>query len=1020
MKCRIFIFLSVFWLYFGYSQSIYQKDSLTILADSLIEVGSYKQAITVTEQAVKNHKNASTDYKAYLKAKYHHAKSCDYEFTSYNYYVPDKIITKKVQQHYLDSAFQSAIKARDLLQQMERPDRIFQYKVQSRVYHQTAYLGNWKQALEQAELSHGFFKDTLTAPEKILVNLIYDIGYIYYQLGDYSKSLENYQHSLDLYIETIGENNFDVGLSYHNIAVQYQKLGLRRKELESLLKAESIWESLPEESVQIFLYKCYRNLFFWYSYYGDFDKAEAYVLKRNKLRTLAKNRKTDVFFRNEEEIYEDKLSTMYDLMLHYSRRKDTAQTLSSIENIAKSIEPDKMVFKFETNILSSALKLHASILEHESPEEALYVLDKAIDIQQKYREVFYTKPHEYQQYKIKVLLKAEKFAEANLVLAELNNLKDLTDSNTKFELAILNAKTALGLNDNKNAQVYFDEAFSFLGISDNLSLRTEDEAITELVSFELIEGICEMGDFYMKLYKNGKGTKNLKAATKRYLLASKIYNKLYLGERYNERLYITYNTINERLLHLGSMEAAKDEKLLAQIINSIENNGSKLTWSKFVFNNQRQELGTSDVYINQEENVKAELNYYQNALLKADENSEDKIALWKSKIHELKGDLRNIQDSIKQENNTYYQLNIKSFDIENLQKSLKPEELILKYVMTEKHFYAFQISKHKIDLLPEIDKERALNALKTCLDNLKQRHPDYKRSFKDMHNLLFENVDLKSVRKLTIIPDGALNYFPFEVLLLDKERASVSYASSLLLYQEQKKTTSNFERLHIGAFSASNTQNKLPRASEEINAILKIFDGRIYSNVSKKEFLKNVGDFNILHLAMHSHIDEMHPEFSALNFYGENDNQLFISELYNESLDADLAVLSACDTGSGFYENGEGVISLSRAFSYAGVPSTVVSLWKVDDEATAKIMMYFYKHLKLGETKDEALKNAKLDYLKHTDDDLLKHPYYWSGFVLSGNTDALVEKQNYWIYLTVLPILALGLFRKRLFKFFKK
>ena len=171
---------------------------------------------------------------------------------------------------------------------------------------------------------------------------------------------------------------------------------------------------------------------------------------------------------------------------------------------------------------------------------------------------------------------------------------------------------------------------------------------------------------------------------------------------------------------------------------------------------------------------------------------------------------------------------------------------------------------------------------------------------------------------------------------------------------------------------------------------------------------------------MHSHIDERHPEISALNFYGENDNQLFISELYNESLDADLAVLSACDTGSGFYENGEGVISLSRAFSYAGVPSTVVILWKVDDESTAKIMGYFYEHLKRGEPKDEALKNAKLDYLKYTDDDLLKHPYYWSGFVLSGNTDALVEKQNYWIYLAIFPFFILGIFRKKLFQFFKK
>src|SRR5690606_13585228 len=106
MMRHVFILLSVFWLSFGYSQTIYQKDSLTILADSLVEVGSYKQGITVIQQAIKNHTDASTDYKTYLKAKYHNAKSCDYEFSSYSYYVPDKIITKKVQQQYLDSAFQ--------------------------------------------------------------------------------------------------------------------------------------------------------------------------------------------------------------------------------------------------------------------------------------------------------------------------------------------------------------------------------------------------------------------------------------------------------------------------------------------------------------------------------------------------------------------------------------------------------------------------------------------------------------------------------------------------------------------------------------------------------------------------------------------------------------------------------------------------------------------------------------------------------------------------------------------------
>jgi CHAT domain-containing protein len=242
----------------------------------------------------------------------------------------------------------------------------------------------------------------------------------------------------------------------------------------------------------------------------------------------------------------------------------------------------------------------------------------------------------------------------------------------------------------------------------------------------------------------------------------------------------------------------------------------------------------------------------------------------------------------------------------------------------------------------------------------------------------------------------------------------------MLLYLEQKNISSTSGDLNIGAFSASNNNSNLPKVSDEIQAILNIFNGKAFLNATKTEFLKQAKSFNILHLAMHSNINELQPEFSSLNFYGENDNKLFINELYNETLNANMVVLSACDTGNGFYENGEGVISLSRAFNYAGIPSTVMSLWKVDDDATAKIMTYFYKHLKDGETKDEALKKAKLAYLENTEDELLRHPYYWSGFVITGNTDALVEPENYWMCLLILPFIVIGFFRKKLIQFFKK
>jgi CHAT domain-containing protein len=992
---------------------------LTILADSIHLEGDYEKALSIRKEAIKTQSSASKDYKAYLEAKFYHTSSADFEFKSYNYRNPDKIITKKAHEQYLDSALQSAIKARDLYTNVKDPDRMFQYQVQNRIYHQTAYLGNWKQALEQAQLGYNFLKDTLSSNDKTFVDLIYDIGFIYGKLGDYSKAVENYQSSLDLYQNIISENSSDVAQAYNNIAVEYRNLGLKKKELESLLKAEAIWEQLKNDNDQQFLYRCYGNLFYWYSYYGDFEKAEEYILKKNKLRTIARTTDNNAFLRNKEEIYKDKLSEWHDLMLHYSRKKDTIKTVFYAENILKTVDAEKNLLDFEVDKLSSTLKFYASLIDKTNSEEALLLLNKAINIQIRYKDIFFTNPITFQLYKAELLFKSKKYSEAKLLLTYLNNFSDTEEISNKFKLAILNAKLAMAIQDNINAKTYFDEAFLILKDSekDIESITTKD--LKPLISFETIEGFLAMGDFYIQLYYEDNSQENLTKATHRYLLASKIYNQLYLGQRYNKSLFTEYNAINQRLLEVA-MKQPDNIKLLSEILSSIENNGSKLIWSKFVFNNQRQKLDISENFINQEENLKAQLNFYQDILMNPKANPEEKIALWKDKIYELKNNLSKIQDSIEEQNKTYYQLNVKNFEIANLQKSLRTDELLIKYILTDNYLYTFLISRDAIELVPTIDKSKVSSTLKTCLNALKQRTPNYQKSFQDLSKLLFHQIAYQDYKKLIIIPDGALNYFPFEALVLDTNMPRISYASSMLLYLEQKNIPSTSDKLKIGAFSASNNNSKLPKVSDEILSILSIFKGEAFLNATKTDFFEQANKFNVLHLAMHSNINELQPEFSSLNFYSENDNKLFISELYNETLNANMVVLSACDTGSGFYEDGEGVISLSRAFNYAGIPSTVMSLWKVDDEATAKIMTYFYKHLKGGEAKDEALKNAKLDYLENTDDDLLKHPYYWSGFVITGNTDALVESENYWMYLLILLFIVIGFFRKNLVQFFKK
>ena len=117
-------------------------------------------------------------------------------------------------------------------------------------------------------------------------------------------------------------------------------------------------------------------------------------------------------------------------------------------------------------------------------------------------------------------------------------------------------------------------------------------------------------------------------------------------------------------------------------------------------------------------------------------------------------------------------------------------------------------------------------------------------------------------------------------------------------------------------------------------------------------------------------------------------------ELYGMHLSADLVTLSACKTGTGKLQQGEGIMNLARGFIYAGTPSIVMTLWEVQDLSSTQIMESFYTYLKEGYQKDKAMQMAKLDYLAESN--MLKsHPFFWSLFIVSGETSEIsLQKAN--------------------------
>ena len=137
---------------------------------------------------------------------------------------------------------------------------------------------------------------------------------------------------------------------------------------------------------------------------------------------------------------------------------------------------------------------------------------------------------------------------------------------------------------------------------------------------------------------------------------------------------------------------------------------------------------------------------------------------------------------------------------------------------------------------------------------------------------------------------------------------------------------------------------------------------------------------------------------------------LYVADLYNLQLDVDLVTLSACESGLGDLKRGEGFISLARGFFYSGAASIASTLWKINDASTTLLMDGFYKILSQGDSKDVALQKAQVEFLNQNRQNGFSHPYYWSAFVISGNTDPLSFTYN-WVWLLIgVIVLLVGIF----------
>lgn len=413
-------------------------------------------------------------------------------------------------------------------------------------------------------------------------------------------------------------------------------------------------------------------------------------------------------------------------------------------------------------------------------------------------------------------------------------------------------------------------------------------------------------------------------------------------------------------------------------------------------------------------------------------------------------------DSLKQHFPKYYKMRYATIEepLTNLQNNISTNTTIVRYLYIEDILYAFVVTKTNKSLV-RLNTEN----LKESIEYLTKNQSDILKTSTKLHELYLKLwqpiVNLITTDKVILIPDGNLFNLSFETLtpskistfkdlatnsllakhsfsynyslfLLNSDNKKVNYSSDFIAFAPEftSKMKHAYKITVTDSVSLDKTYLTLlpqPFSVDLAKKYSKIFKGSSFLNekASKQIFTNEANEHKIIHIGTHAESNNISPELSRLIFAknaSSDDNSLYTYEIYNQNLNSNLAILTACETGKPTYQAGEGMISLAHAFNYAGSESILTSLWKIDEQSSTQLIKSFYDYIAKGLPKDIALKKAKLDYIS-TANGRIVAPQYWAGLVLIGDQSPIQINTNsnfiFWLFGVLIIILLMILIKKK-------
>ncbi|HSE40468.1 MAG TPA: CHAT domain-containing tetratricopeptide repeat protein, partial [Acidobacteriota bacterium] len=649
------------------------------------------------------------------------------------------------------------------------------------------------------------------------------------------------------------------------------------------------------------------------------------------------------------------------------------------------------------------------------------------------------------EYYQKSLAIAEETQQRYLSSLLLNNVADVLSEMGNFELARKTLDQSIQISqaiDNKVAITQALNSLSMIEFKERdyvqaLDFAERSAALSRAVGqrSELWESLTNLGKAYAALKESDKAIHSFEDAIQTIeSLRIDVAGDEQDQERYFENKLAPYHLIVDSLLQKDDNEAALTfaERAKSRVLLDVLQSGRTTIAGTLTSEELEEERTINEKLISCNRQV-------QKAKLAEEVNE--------SQLKTLTADLEKARLNMEQFRTNIYaahpELKIhrgesEVITAEALNKLLSdPKDAFLEYVVTQDKTFLFVVSKEEkkpsVDITVftiNIKQSELASRINNFRNQIADRKPNFRTEAAALNNILITpaNKILQRKRNLIIVPDDVLWELPFQAILSDQDRYllqdySLYYVPSFTVLNEMKKlkkqkpdspgislfalgnpTLGTKTRKNVKEIFRNANLDPLPQAEKEVQELGRLYGdqkARIYmrSNAREDRVKNEANQYNVLHFATHGLLNNSTPLYSQLllaqNDTQEEDGLLEAWEILNLRLNADLVVLSACDTALGKVGKGEGMIGLTWALFVAGVPNTVVSQWMVDSASTTELMIEFHKKLKsfLSNSTSktpipDALRAAALTLLK-TDE--YRHPFYWAPFVVIGSGDLGAE-----------------------------